>query len=151
MTLPSRPGNWRTRSPNTSPTVAPSARTDAWPLASGRRMVGKRTSTDTAAPEPGEPGKLTCGLVILPTLQNDRLLGDVPIPVDLVAAHHRRLILQADDHVVPARPGAVDVGLRGVGVGVGVGVHGADDLQALARGVLVGGLDLAFDHRVDAA
>src|SRR3954470_17392818 len=97
MTLPSRPGNWRTRSPNTSPTVAPSARTVAWPLASGRRMVGKRTSTDTAAPE-----KSTNSLEILLPLQNHRLFGDVPVH-DAVAAQDGGVVLEAHDHVVPGR------------------------------------------------
>src|SRR3954471_4754424 len=123
MTLPSRPGNWRTRSSNTSPTVAPSARTVAWPLARGRRMVGKRTSTDTATPE---PQKLTSELKILLTLENHLLFGDVPVH-DAVAAQDGRLVLEAEDYVVPGGVGGLGhVGGRRVGVGVGVGVEHPD-------------------------
>ena len=42
-------GNWRTRSSKTSPTVAPSDLTLAWPPAAGRRMLGRRTSTLTGS------------------------------------------------------------------------------------------------------
>src|SRR4028119_2049298 len=77
------PGNWRTRSSTTSPTVAPSAETSDMPPAALRMIVGRRTLTDTGGPPSagtgaGAPvgGKPTDLIDILPLAQRDRLLDD---------------------------------------------------------------------------
>src|SRR5437879_830657 len=122
-TWPARSGNCRTRSSSTSPTVPPLACTEAWPPACWRSTVGRRTSGTTS---------------ILPALEGDGLLLDGPVE-DAEGAQNGLVVLQRDDHVVPARVGGLGhVGGRRVGVGVSVGVVHAHDLQAPALGVAVG-------------
>src|SRR5438067_2523621 len=90
-------------------------------------MVGRRTSTVIGVWTSWHP------VYKFPTIrsafENDRGLLNVPVgdaerPQDGVA------VLQADDHVEPARlQGLADVGRRRPGLGVGVGVEDPDQLQ----------------------
>src|SRR5581483_6421649 len=110
-TLPARLGNCLVRSSNTSARVAPLAFTVAWPPASWRKMVGRRTSTGTSDSwDLRRRNKFRLERSTLPSFENHRLLGDVPVD-DAVRTHDGLLVPQRDQHVVPGRVrGLGDVG-----------------------------------------
>src|SRR5262245_11007277 len=112
------PGYCSTRELNTSPTVWPSALTDACPSACVRSNVGSFTSTATARgykPRSGE---------------HHRHLGDRALS-DAKGPEHRRVVAQAHDHVDPRRVhGLANIGRAREGVGVRVRVPHAHDVVA---------------------